>query len=126
MTSEDKKILIADDDLAILRQFEYVLVDAGYSVTAVSNGEVAYDALTTRIYDVVLTDLQMGGAVGGVTIVGRSVVACPNTKVIVVTGMVGLANSAVGQEGFPGSYSTLFKPVSNEDLLKAVEAALNA
>jgi len=125
MKSAAKKILIADDDLSLLRQFDYILSEAGYDVTAVSDGETAYDALTTQAFDLVVTDIQMGGPVGGVTIAGRSVTSYPRTKVIVVTGMVGLAESAVGQEGFPGSHMTLFKPVSEKKLLASVAAALN-
>jgi DNA-binding NtrC family response regulator len=124
METADIKLLVAEDDPQLRRQFEYVLSDAGYSVETVPTGEAAREALTSSHFDIVVTDIQMGGAVSGVSIAGRAILDYPETKVVVVTGMVGIASSAVGRSGMPGAHATLFKPVAPEKLVSTVAAVL--
>ena len=124
MVMKNVKILVADDDLRLLRTYRFALEEAGYDVTAVSSGEAAHAELATKKFDVAVTDIQMGGAISGVSIAGKGVIDYPNTKIIVITGMVGLSDSAVGRAGLPGAHATLFKPVEPSSLIEEVETAL--
>lgn len=124
MVTKDIKVLIAEDDSRLLRAYEFALSDAGYDVTAVTSGEAAHAALVSKQFDVAITDIQMGGTISGVLIAGKGVIDYPNTKIIVVTGMIGLAGSAVGRAGLPGAHATLFKPVEAETLLREIETVL--
>ena len=124
MVMENVKILIADDDLRLLRAYKFALEEAGYDVTAVSSGEAAHAELVANKFDVAITDIQMGGSISGVSIAGKGVIDYPDTKIIVITGMVGLSDSAVGRAGLPGAHATFFKPVEPSALIEAVETAL--
>lgn len=54
-----KQVLIAEDDAAIRGVVAGVLVDEGYAVTAVENGQEALDSCHAQTPDVVLLDLMM-------------------------------------------------------------------
>ena len=53
------KILIAEDDKELLQLFRHVLVKNGYSVTGVTNGVEALEALGESYYDVIISDIMM-------------------------------------------------------------------
>ncbi len=53
------KVLIAEDDRELGRLFERVLTKDGYSVTLVSNGKEALDALDCGYYDIIISDIMM-------------------------------------------------------------------
>ncbi len=61
---EKQKILVADDDLAILDVIKMILEDEGYEVQVVSNGEAVL-SLTTELPDLILLDIWMSGRDGG-------------------------------------------------------------
>lgn len=52
-------ILIAEDDVELRELFKHVLLKNGYSVTGVSNGKEAFDALDTSYYDLIISDIMM-------------------------------------------------------------------
>jgi CheY-like chemotaxis protein len=52
-------VLIADDEEIIRRFISHTLVKAGISVTAVSDGQEAWEALQKDHYDLVVTDNEM-------------------------------------------------------------------
>src|SRR5262249_53742731 len=58
------KILVVDDDDAILRMIEARLGHAGYRVTAVSSAAAALEVLAAEHVDLVLLDLMMPGTDG--------------------------------------------------------------
>lgn len=118
------RILIAEDDEGLRRQFAYILSEEGHDVSSVDSGEAAISLLKSEHFDLVVTDVEMGGAMSGVRVAGRSFLDYPKTKVIVVTGMLGLSNTAVGRAGFPGANETLFKPLDADALIAAVARVL--
>lgn len=54
-----KKILIAEDEPAILKMFTDMLHVAGFEVISAMDGEEALDKLNNTQYDLVLLDMQM-------------------------------------------------------------------
>jgi len=125
MTKAKTKLLIAEDDPKLRRQYEYILSDAGHDVESVASGEAAYEALLSNHYDLVVTDIEMGGSMSGVAIADRGCVDYPKTKIIVVTGMVGIEDVEVEQSQLPGAHVMLVKPVLPEKLVSTVESALH-
>ena len=63
MTNE-KRILIIDDDEAVRRSFELALEDSGYPVTTVDRGEKGVEEVKKNIYQLVFLDLKMPGMNG--------------------------------------------------------------
>lgn len=53
------KILIAEDDSDLRDLFKKVLVQRGYSVLGVSNGQEALDALDREYFDLIISDIMM-------------------------------------------------------------------
>jgi two-component system OmpR family response regulator len=59
-----KRILVVDDETAIVRFVRISLQSAGYQVTTVSSGEGALELLEAETFDAVLLDLVMPGMSG--------------------------------------------------------------
>jgi DNA-binding response OmpR family regulator len=59
-----KRILVADDDLAILDAIKMILEDEGYLVQVVANGEAVLQ-LKNDLPDLILLDIWMSGRDGG-------------------------------------------------------------
>lgn len=64
-----RHILIADDELNMLRSLEFILEVAGYKVTGVKNGQEALEIIlnasnTDSPVELVITDIQMPGLNG--------------------------------------------------------------
>ena len=53
------KILIAEDDRELRQLFTHVLARHGYTVTGVSNGQEALDALDANYFDMIISDIMM-------------------------------------------------------------------
>ena len=58
------RILVADDHDALRRGLVRGLTEAGHEVEEASNGNAAIERLTDSYFDVVLSDLKMGGSDG--------------------------------------------------------------
>ncbi|MFH1859790.1 MAG: response regulator [bacterium] len=54
-----KKILVVDDDIAIVRMIEFKLKTAGLEVTCAFNGQEALDKISEDKPDVIITDINM-------------------------------------------------------------------
>ncbi len=54
-----KKILIAEDSLALGNLLQFVLENAGYEVTLRRNGQAALEAANSSVFDLVILDHQM-------------------------------------------------------------------
>lgn len=59
MTGEAKKILVAEDNLALASVVKFNLERAGFNVTVAQNGREAWDFSQNDQFDLVLTDHQM-------------------------------------------------------------------
>lgn len=59
-----KKILIVEDDTAILEALELALQDEGFSVHTVTNGNDAVDKAVEVMPDIILLDLLLSGKDG--------------------------------------------------------------
>ncbi|MBR6535057.1 MAG: response regulator, partial [Clostridia bacterium] len=53
------QILIAEDDRELRQLFGHVLIKNGYSVTGVSNGKEALDAIDRERFDLIISDIMM-------------------------------------------------------------------
>tara|TARA_R110001592_G_scaffold325782_6_gene606400 strand:+ start:35523 stop:35879 length:357 start_codon:yes stop_codon:yes gene_type:complete len=82
-------VLIAEDDLMILKTLEFRLKKDGYSTIAVNNGQDAIDYLKTNTPDLVITDLMMP-YVSGMELLYYMKQNLPDVPVIIL--------SAAGQE----------------------------
>ncbi len=59
MTEQQKKILVVEDEKPMARALQIKLERAGYTATAVYNGESALDVLASDSFDLIMCDLIM-------------------------------------------------------------------
>lgn len=115
------KILIAEDDKELRRLFERVLTKDGYTVTGVSNGKEALDALDGSYFDVIISDIMMP-VMDGHELVRALREAGYTTPVLMIT-----AKDAFDEmeRGFmSGSDDYMVKPINIRELSLRVGALL--
>jgi CheY-like chemotaxis protein len=110
-------VLVVDDSPEILAMFQTMLHDAvdpcGYAVETAPSGEAAIALLETCVYDLVLTDLKMGG-LDGLAVLEAVRERSPRTLVILMTGYASLDTALRAIRA--GAYDYLTKPFTLAEL----------
>ena len=108
------KILLVDDEQAILETLQILFRGEGYEVTVADSGPKALAALEDEKPDLVLTDVRMPGA-GGLEVLSAARLIDPEMPVILMTAQASLQTAvrAVNE----GAYYYLQKPFANDELL---------
>src|ERR1043166_9748739 len=115
------RILVADDHDALRRGLVRGLADAGHEVEEASNGNAAIERLHDGYYDVVLSDLKMGGS-DGIEVLKTTKALHPTTAVILMTAF-GSVNTAV-EAMKVGAFDYVQKPFEIEEMELKIEKAL--
>src|SRR5215212_9118911 len=115
------RILIADDHDALRRGLARGLTDAGHEVQEASNGNAAIERLHDSYFDVVLSDLKMGGS-DGMDVLRTTRALHPTTAVILMTAF-GSVNTAVEAMKI-GAFDYVQKPFEIEEMEVKIEKAL--
>src|SRR5881397_1169937 len=106
------RILIADDHDALRRGLVRGLTEAGHEVDEASNGNLAIEKLHDSYFDVVLSDLKMGGS-DGMDVLRTTRAMHPTTAVILMTAF-GTVNTAVEAMKI-GAFDYVQKPFEIEE-----------
>lgn len=86
--SAGKRVLLVEDEAALLMLVGDALQDLGLDVTAVNNGREALEALGDgERFDYVVSDISMPEGVSGLDIAERALDADPRASVILVSGL---------------------------------------
>jgi Nif-specific regulatory protein len=115
------RILIAEDHEPLRRGLVRALTDAGHEVEEASNGNEAIERLTDSYFDVVLSDLRMGGS-DGMDVLRTTRALHPTTAVIMMTAF-GSVNTAVEAMKI-GAFDYVQKPFEIEEMEAKIEKAL--
>jgi DNA-binding NtrC family response regulator len=115
------KILVVDDETAILETLEILFRGEGYDVVMADSGPKAMAALEDEKPDLVLTDIRMPGA-GGLDVLSAARQIDPEMPVILMTAQASLQSAvrAVNE----GAYYYLQKPFANDELLAICRRAM--
>jgi EAL domain-containing protein (putative c-di-GMP-specific phosphodiesterase class I)/CheY-like chemotaxis protein len=116
------RILVAEDDPALLEVVAALLAESGYETVAVSRGMVAIDSLRSTTVDIVLTDIVMPDATG-VDVLRTVREHNLDTPVILMTGNPTLPTATEALN--LGAIGYLVKPVPSEKILETVSGALS-
>ena len=117
------KILVVDDETAILEALSILFRGEGYDVAVADSGPKAIAALEDEKPDIVLTDIRMPGA-GGLDVLSQAQEVDPELPVILMTAQASLQSAvrAVNE----GAYYYLQKPFANDELLAICRRAAEA
>ena len=118
---EFAEVLIVDDEEAIRHILATLLEPQGYHCTLANNAREARNLLENREFHLVLCDVNMPGE-SGIDLVRYILVDCPDTAVVMVTGIdsPGLASEALKA----GAYGYVIKPFQGTEILINVANAL--
>jgi DNA-binding response OmpR family regulator len=118
------RILVADDEPALLRLLEFVLGRRGYIVQGVTNGNAAIEVLKAESPDLVILDVMMPGLDGyEVLTFIRETPRLEGLPVVMLTARAQLDDI---QRGLTlGADAYLAKPFDPEELLSVVESLLS-
>jgi|694.fasta_scaffold106882_4 two-component system alkaline phosphatase synthesis response regulator PhoP len=118
------RILVADDEPALLRLLEFVLGRRGYVIQGVTNGNAAIEVLKTESPELVILDVMMPGLDGyEVLTFIRETPRLEGLPVVMLTARAQLDDI---QRGLTlGADAYLAKPFDPEELLSVVESLLS-
>jgi len=115
------RILVADDHDSLRRGLVRALTDAGHEVEEAPNGTAAIERLHEGPFDVVLSDLKMGGS-DGLDVLKTAKTLHPTTVVILMTAF-GSIHTAVEAMKF-GAFDFVQKPFEIEEMEVKIEKAI--
>ncbi len=122
MATNSKRILLVDDDLALLRLLSMRLTAAGYEIITADNGEKALAQLAVSRPHLVITDLRMDG-MDGLALFDAIHQTNTTLPVIILTAHGSIPDAITATNR--GVFSFLTKPFDGKNLLGHVEKALS-
>ena len=118
------RLLVVDDQFEVLNLLVRILSAEGYTVLPVANGDAALELFTRDPqFDLLLTDIVMPGDLQGPAL-AKAIRSIDDTiPVVFLTGYA--AEATIHGNGLRSTDIRLMKPVSRNDLLKAVSKAVS-
>ncbi len=116
------RVLIVDDDEQARLLEGSILERAGHELFFARNGEEAMRALLRKRIDVLVTDLHMPSG-DGLELIEAITGLNPDVRIVAVSGT---GPTMLSTAAMMGAHATLAKPVSAEELLRAVGDATAA
>jgi DNA-binding NtrC family response regulator len=115
------KILVIDDDPAMLEMVKVFLKSEGYEVNTAISGQDALKLTESERFDLILTDLHLLD-LDGIEIVRRIKEHTPDTEIIMISGQSTLADTIEAIK--VGAFYFVEKPFELEELMALIEKAL--
>ena len=121
MADASGTVLVVDDDAAVAVVLASLLRQDGLEAVLAASGEQALQALSSRAFDLVVTDLRMPG-IDGLQLLAQVGARFPGLPVIMLTahGSVPLAVEAMKA----GAVDFVLKPFDRQEILYAVRKAM--
>jgi len=116
------KILFVDDDRLILLTMPAILREHGYNVTAVGSVNEALALIASTEYDVLISDLNIGSAGDGFTVVSAMRRTQPQCVTLIMTGYPGFDSALEAIRAQVDDY--LIKPTPIPTLIDLIEEKL--
>lgn len=118
-----KKILAIDDD-PINRQLMQIFLSSAFDCKVVSNTQQATEALSKESFDLVLTDINLGGEHDGVWL-GKYMKSTEKFKHIPVIAITAHVMSYTGKEEITNAFDGLIqKPIIKDKLIAQLQLIL--
>jgi len=114
-------ILIVEDEVPHAEAIEEGLSRLGHKCTVVHDGAAAIARLGAQSFDIVVTDLRLGGSQDGLAVLAAASEAAPGTKVILVTAHSSVATCRAALQ--QGAFDYIEKPLDLDELRAVVSRA---
>ena len=116
------RILIIDDDPAMVSVISDICQERGHQTTAYSSGTKALENLSTHAPQLVITDMKMD-KVGGLDILRECREVLPQTPVILITAYKSVESALEAMK--LGAYDYITKPFKVDELQLTIQRALD-
>jgi two-component system response regulator PilR (NtrC family) len=118
----ERHILLVEDEAPLREAVAERLADRGFHVEQAASGEEAVSRLGGFAFDIVITDLRLGGQVDGSAVLAEARALYPDIIGIIVTGF-GTVKDAV-EAIKRGATDFIQKPFQFDELLHIIDSAL--
>jgi DNA-binding NtrC family response regulator len=115
-----RRILLVDDELAILLTLKAILEMNGFEVETASSATEAEQKLSTGEFEMVITDMRMESETAGYDVITAARKQSYDPATAILTAYPSLGTEWKSR----GAQSMLVKPVNTKDLLRQIEALL--
>ncbi len=122
MVSEGKRLLVVDDEQPICDLLSDYLIRKGYDVQQALSGEQAQEILTSKIIDLVVTDIKMPQGISGVELLKWIKESDMKMPVLITTGFPTLDTAIEALKN--GAQDYLTKPFHLEEIAEKIRRAL--
>lgn len=123
MTDTKKRILLVDDEPAVLLTYRMILEKQGYAVVGVPSARAAADALLQQRFDLLLSDLALEEVDSGLKLLESARQEHPDMACILLTGYL---SSGIVEEAERRGITLLLKPTETSELLETVALKLRS
>ena len=113
------RILAVDDDPFTLKMLEKKLAKEGYDIETASDGVEAGKLISSKFYDIIITDLVMPGGVDGMDVLEKAKDKNKETEVILLTAHASVENAVEAMR--KGAADYLKKPINFYELTLRME-----
>ena len=115
-----RRILLVDDELAILLTLRAILEMNGFEVDTAASAKEAEHKMKNGVFEMVITDMRMESETAGYDVIRAAQLQAYNPATAILT-----AYPSVDKEWqTKGAQSLLVKPLNTQDLLRQIEALL--
>lgn len=115
-----RRILLVDDELAILLTLKAILEMNGFEVETAGSAQEAVHKLEVGPFSMVITDMRMETETAGYDVIRAAKLQPYNPATSILTAYPSLGTEWKRE----GAHSLLVKPVNTQDLLRQIEALL--
>jgi DNA-binding response OmpR family regulator len=117
-----RRILLVDDELAILLTLKAILEMHHFEVETASSAKEGAQKLTKATYDMVITDMRMETETAGYDVIRAAKQQTYDPAVAILTAFPSLGSEWKTK----GAHSLLVKPVNTDELLRKLEQLLTS
>lgn len=117
------RVIVVDDEVSVREFFEILLKKEGFEVVSAKESSSALRLLREEDFDLLITDLQMGGDRDGMSLLKESKLINPDLPVVMVTAFA-TTDSAVEAMKL-GAFDYVSKPFKIEEIKLTIRKALD-
>jgi DNA-binding NtrC family response regulator len=117
-----KRILVVDDDLETCNFLSEIFAEEGWQVASSQTAEEARSAVEAAHFDLIVSDINLGGRVNGVALLKEFKSSTPESEVILISGFGTLETAVEAVQ--EGAFDYISKPFNVNEVIATARRAL--